>query len=135
MHYVDQAATGTGAKSFFNLICQMPGPFMTGNEIYSHFARETGMISGEGRKTTATAPTLTGVEGFQKNFTPEIKQFLREKRGLDEENLVKYRVGWCTSRERNAFPVFDETGSLRNIRFHNSKKKPNPKNSDNHHSK
>lgn len=122
--YVDRAATGTGAKSYFDLIAQMPGPFMMGNEVFSHFAREMGMSNGDGKKTTATPPTLTDIEGFQKNLTPEIIQFLKEKRGLDEESLVKYRVGWCIKRDRAAFPVFDETGSLRNIRFHNSKKKP-----------
>ena len=67
---------------------------------------------------------MADVEGFQKNFAPETKDFLRDKRGLTEESLVKYRVGWCLKRQRNAFPVFDEGGNLVNIRFHNCKKEP-----------
>lgn len=124
--YVDHAPTGKGAKSFFDLIAQLPGsPWMMGKEVYRHYLKVTGLDNGDGEeKPERPAPTLGDVEAFQKNLSPETKQFLREKRGLTEDSIAKYRVGWCLKRERNAFPVFDENHNLVNIRFHNSKKKP-----------
>ena len=124
--YVDHAPTGRGAMSFIDLIARMPGsPWMMGNEVYKAFAVQTGVDNGDGKaKAPKEPPTLGDVEGFQKNFAPETKDFLRDKRGLTEESLAKYRVGWCLKRQRNSFPVFDETGALVNIRFHNSKKEP-----------
>lgn len=113
-------------RSFFDAICQLPtSPWMMGGEVYKHFAVQTGVDGRDGKvKAEKVAPTLGDVEGFQKNFAPETKDFLRDKRGLTEESLAKYRVGWCLKRQRNSFPVFDEAGNLVNIRFHNSKKEP-----------
>lgn len=125
--YVDHAPTGKGAKSFFDLISQLPGsPWMMGKEVYQHYAKQLGLGGnggGEG-KPDRPAPTLTDVEGFQGNLTPEVLQYLHEKRGLTDDSIAKYRLGWCLKRERNTFPVFDENYDLKNIRFHNSKKKP-----------
>ena len=124
--YVDQAPTGKGAMSFFDMISRLPGaPWMMGGEVYKHYAKMTGVDNGGGEaKVERPAPTLTDVEGFQANLSPETRQFLKDKRGLTEDSLAKYRVGWCIKRQRNAFPVFDESGTLVNIRFHNSKKEP-----------
>jgi hypothetical protein len=122
--YVDHAATGKGADSFFNVIARMPGtPFITGKDVYQYYGRLTGVFQDD-KQPDRPGPTLQDVEQFQKNLTPEIKQFLRENRGLTEESLAKYRLGWCTKRERHAFPVFDESYTLVNVRFHNSKKEP-----------
>ena len=125
--YVDQAAIGKGADSFFNMLARMSGtPFITGRDAYERLGREAGVFpgTGGGTKPDRPKPTLADVEAFQKNLTPETKQFLREKRGLTEESLAKYGIGWCTKRERNSIPVFDESNTLRNIRFHNSKREP-----------
>ncbi len=125
--YVDHAPTGKGAKSFFDLISQLPGsPWMMGGEVYRYYANQLGLGSGKAKsnKPPAPAPTLTDVEGYQKNLTPEVLQYLHEKRGLTDESIAKYRLGWSLKGERNTFPVFDENYNLKNIRFHNSKKKP-----------
>jgi hypothetical protein len=112
--------------SIFDAIVRLPqSPWMMGGEAYKHYAAATGLDNGGGKaKVEKIAPTMGDVEGFQNNFAPETKDFLRDKRGLTEESLAKYRVGWCLKRQRNAFPVFDEGGNLVNIRFHNSKKEP-----------
>ncbi|MDI6752809.1 MAG: hypothetical protein QME78_00255 [Thermodesulfobacteriota bacterium] len=128
--YVDKGAIGHGKFSFFDLLARIPGsPFITGRDAYERLGRESGVFTGEGgrKQPDRPKPTLTDVEAFQKNLTPETLQFLKEKRGLTEESLAKFRIGWCTKRERNSIPVFDATAmgsSLVNIRFHNSKKEP-----------
>ena len=124
--YVDHAPTGDGALSFFDMIVRLPqSPWMMGGEAYRHYAKVTGVSNGGGDdRPERPAPALGDVEGFQQNLSPETKQFLKDKRGLTEDSLAKYKVGWCLKRERNSFPVFDESGSLVNVRFHNSKKEP-----------
>ena len=124
--YVDHAPTGKGAMSFIDLVARMPGsPWMMGNEVYKAFAAQTGVDNGDGKaKAPKEPPTLGDVKGFQADLTPDTVQFLRDKRGLTEDSLKKYQVGWSIKRQRNAFPVFDETGALVNVRFHNSKKEP-----------
>ena len=124
--YVDHAPTGKGAMSFFDMIARLPqAPWMMGGEVYKFFATQTGVDNGDGKpKAEKIAPTMKDVEGFQANLSPDTMQFLRDKRGLTEDSLAKYRVGWCLKRQRNAFPVFDEAGALVNVRFHNSKKEP-----------
>ena len=97
---------------------------MTGREAFFYFGKLTRVLSGNSNKAPKEPPTLGDVERFQANLTPEIVQFFRDKRGLTEDSLAKYRVGWCLKRQRNSFPVFDETRNLVNIRFHNSKKEP-----------
>lgn len=120
---------GGRPRSFFDLMCQLPNsPWMTGEEVYQFFAKQTGVEGGDNgtglAKVEKPAPTLADVEKFQGNLSPETRQFLKDKRGLTEDSLLKYRVGWCLKRQRNAFPVFDENNNLVNIRFHNSKKEP-----------
>ena len=124
--YVDHVPTGDGALSFFDMIVRLPqSPWMMGGEAYKHYARATGVDNGEREaKPEKIPPTLGDVERFQQNLSPETRQFLKDKRGLTEDSLKKYQVGWCLKRERNSFPVFDETGNLVNVRFHNSKKEP-----------
>ena len=116
-----------GSMSIFDVLIRLPlSPWMMGKRPITITPRRQGWTTGgaEQTKREKIAPTMGDVEGFQKNFAPETKDFLRDKRGLTEDSLTKYRVGWCLKRQRNAFPVFDENGNLVNIRFHNSKKEP-----------
>ena len=117
-------------KSIFDIAAEN-GPDMTGKDAYFRYGRETGVIEGGNGKgkgrASQPAPTLDDVAIFQKSLSPEVRQYLREKRGLTDESIAKFQIGWCTSRERNAFPVYDVTDmgpTLVNIRFHNSKKEP-----------
>ncbi len=123
--YTDRGPGAGATRSWFDMMCQLPGsPWMMGKEVYQHYAKMLGLDGGGEAKAERPAPTLADVEGFQANLTPDTKQFLKDKRGLTEDSLAKYRVGWCLKRQRNSFPVFDEKYNLVNIRFHNSKKEP-----------
>jgi hypothetical protein len=123
--YVDHTPTGKGARSYFDMLAQMTAsPFMTGREAYNFYGKQSGVLTGGGAPSIKLPPTLADIDNFQKNLSPETVQFLKDKRGLTEDSLKKYRVGWCTKKERNTFPVFDETNILVNVRFHNSKKDP-----------
>ncbi|MBM4289485.1 MAG: hypothetical protein FJ135_15315, partial [Deltaproteobacteria bacterium] len=114
------------SKSLFDIAAEAPGSgMMTGRDAYFYYAKLTGVR--ENNEPHRPKPTLADIEAFQKNLTPETIQFLKEKRGLTEESIKKFQVGWCTKRERNSIPVYDMTGlgpTLVNVRFHNSKKKP-----------
>ena len=94
--YVDHAPTGKGAMSFFDMIVRLPSsPRMMGKEAYNHYAAQTGVDNGDGKpKAEKIAPTMKDVEGFQADLTPDTVQFLRDKRGLTEDSLKKYLVGW-----------------------------------------
>lgn len=51
-------------------------------------------------------------------------RWLREKRGLSDETLRKYEIGWDPKRQRNSIPVRDERGNVMNVRLYNAKKDP-----------
>lgn len=54
----------------------------------------------------------------------EIVQYLREKRGLLDETIKKYEIGWDKKKGRYAFPVRDARGNVVNVRLYNAKKNP-----------
>lgn len=54
----------------------------------------------------------------------EVIRWLREKRGLSDDTLRKYEIGWDPKRQRNTIPVRDERGNLVNVRLYNAKKDP-----------
>jgi 5S rRNA maturation endonuclease (ribonuclease M5) len=54
----------------------------------------------------------------------EACRWLREKRGLSDEILKKYQIGWDAKRQRNTIPVRDERGNVINVRLYNGKKEP-----------
>ncbi len=45
-------------------------------------------------------------------------QFLRDRRGLTEETLRRFQIGWHAERGRIAFPVRDAAGRVMNIRLY-----------------
>lgn len=47
-------------------------------------------------------------------YTGVVRDVLREKRGLTDETLVKYQIGW--DGDRVTIPIYDENGELANIR-------------------
>ncbi|MCK9377495.1 MAG: hypothetical protein M0P73_15250 [Syntrophobacterales bacterium] len=128
--YVDFGEPGPGgmgqlSKGIFQIASEF-GPFVTPGDAFRHYAKAAGHDSGNGRPDRPP-PTMGHVEAFQKNLAPEVLQYLHEKRGLTDASIAKFRVGWCTKKERNTFPVFDVTPDgprLVNIRYHNSKKEP-----------
>ena len=49
------------------------------------------------------------------------KRYLNEKRGLLDETLVRFQIGW--DGDRNTIPVRDSRGNIANIRRYNAKNK------------
>lgn len=49
------------------------------------------------------------------------KRWLNEKRGLLDETLVRFQIGW--DGERNTIPVRDSRGNIANVRRYNAKNK------------
>jgi len=49
------------------------------------------------------------------------RKWLNEKRGLHDETLVKYQIGW--DGDRNTIPIRDERGNIVNVRRYNAKNK------------
>jgi predicted transcriptional regulator len=137
--YIDHGEAGYNgkprlAKGIFDMLAQH-GPYMDGREAFFRLGREVGEITGEkgdgisGRKKPKDVPppTLDDVARFRKNLTPEVIQYLKDKRGLTDESIAKYEIGWDPGRERNTLPVYEPAPigkRLVNIRLHNSKKAP-----------
>jgi hypothetical protein len=137
--YVDHGESGYNAKPWlakgvFDMLAQH-GPYMDGQQAFFQLGREVGEITGEkgdgisGKKKPRDIPppTLDDVERFKKNLTPEVIQYLKDKRGFTEETIARFEIGWDPSRERNTLPVYEPAPigkRLVNIRLHNSKKTP-----------
>ncbi len=64
------------------------------------------------------------VRKWQTNLNDELLRYLRESRGLSDETIKKYQLGWDEKRQRYTIPVRDERGNLVNIRLYNAKKDP-----------
>jgi len=105
------------ALSFFNMAYYFH-PIVQGEPfkaIIYHYAKETGV---ELSASVQTPPTEKDVQHYQSQITPEIRQYLYEKRGLSDESIEKYQLGYSAKRKRIAYPVYDSSGNLVNIRFH-----------------
>ncbi|MBU4447299.1 MAG: hypothetical protein KKD99_01840 [Proteobacteria bacterium] len=130
--YVDFGENGWGGKlwltkGIFNVLAEIGSTYVTGRDAYYILGKKVGVIQPIDKRVPKPSPTLDEVKRFQKNLTPEIRQFLQDKRGLSEASLAKFEIGWDPKRERNAFPVYVPAPvgkTLVNIRFHNSKKTP-----------
>jgi hypothetical protein len=47
---------------------------------------------------------------------PELMTYLRDKRGLSDDTIDEYRIGWDVQRDRYVLPVWDADGNLVNLR-------------------
>lgn len=88
-----------------------------------HFATKTG-VKLSGKKKGNQAPTFQMIESFMADLPQDAREYLNQKRGLTDESIKKYQIGFRKSDKRNTFPVYDFDETLLNIRYHNSKKKP-----------
>jgi hypothetical protein len=106
------------------------GNYADGNHAFYEIGRKYGVITGErrqGRSDKGAPPTLDDVNRFKKGLSPEVIQYLKDKRGLTEESIARFEIGWDPGRERNTIPVYEPASvgkRLVNIRMHNSKKTP-----------
>jgi 5S rRNA maturation endonuclease (ribonuclease M5) len=64
------------------------------------------------------------VKRWAGSLNEEVRRYLREKRGLSDDIIKKYQIGWDVKRQRNTIPIRDERGNLVNIRLYNAKKDP-----------
>ncbi|MBI2068966.1 MAG: hypothetical protein HYT79_00045 [Elusimicrobia bacterium] len=89
-----------------------------------------------GDKTGIPRPSFNGHkpeqfhEGLVKAMTralnaqPSALRYLKEKRGLSNETIQKYELGWDVHRRRLAIPVRDEQRRFVNIRLYSPTQKP-----------
>lgn len=114
------------AWSLFQIAADfLPGMGGDHKKTFRHYADKTGV---KFKSQKDSPPTKEIVKKFQGNLTPEIVEYLKTKRGLTDESIQKYEIGWSSSKSKkdgyNSFPVYDRDEGLVNIRRHNSKKKP-----------
>ena len=107
--YVDFGENGRGgkiwlARGIFDVIADVGSFYVTGRDAYFGLGRKVGVIEATDKRAPKPPPTLDEVKRFQKNLTPEIRQFLQDKRGLSEASIAKFRVGWAPKRERQRLP-------------------------------
>ena len=78
-------------------------------------------------KSQKRRPFISGklVEQWCKNLwaKEDRLKWLKEERGLLEETIKKYKIGWEPKHERYTIPIPDEHGNIVNVRLYNSKAK------------
>ncbi len=123
----NMSGKATWSLSFWDLTKELH-PQLAGCDwwdIFKHYADQAGMAVGGEKKTKI--PTKNNVEFYQKEISKEVLIHLHDARGLNDESIEKYEIGWSTKRSRMSYPVYDEAGKLINIRFHAWKKDQKPK--------
>ncbi len=58
------------------------------------------------------------------NINQEGKRYLIEERGLTEETIQRYSIGWDSKRQRYTIPVRDENGRVVNVRLYSKRQEP-----------
>jgi hypothetical protein len=76
--------------------------------------------SAQGRKTEGRQATEEDVKKYRRALdrNPAMKRRLREQRGLSEETIQEYELGWDSVRGRYTIPVWDSGDNLINIRMY-----------------
>jgi gamma-glutamyl-gamma-aminobutyrate hydrolase PuuD len=91
---------------------------------------------GNGQEATANGSGLAEPEVrdmAQALFKNEkVLKYLREKRGLKDDTIRKYQLGWNAKSRRFSIPIRDEEGRLANIRYYSPSQKPKIINSKGH---
>jgi hypothetical protein len=111
--------------------CQSRGHGGTIRSLYRTMKNQRGMESPAARKEKGDRsnvvpiddrkplPTAEQVAFWHKSLmgSPRAHQYVSEKRGLNDDTIRKYLVGW--DGQRFTIPVYDEDGELVNIRRYN----------------
>ncbi|MBU2060144.1 MAG: hypothetical protein KKB38_20735, partial [Gammaproteobacteria bacterium] len=90
-------------------------------EVLQYYAKKAGVSF---NLTPQKPPTKELIKSFQEAIPPDAREFLHTKRGLTDESIKKYEIGFRQHDKRNTFPVYDSNDNLVNIRYHSSKAKP-----------
>ena len=70
-------------------------------------------------------PDDRAIKGMQKALRANARalEYLIEERGLDEETIERWEVGWHANRRKYTLPIRDGSGRLVNLRMYNPKAK------------
>ena len=103
--YVDFGENGRGgkiwlARGIFDVIADVGSFYVTGRDAYFGLGSKVGVIEATDKRAPKPPPTLDEVKRFQKNLTPEIRQFLQDKRGISEASIAKFEIGWDTKYQK-----------------------------------
>jgi putative DNA primase/helicase len=98
----------------------LPGSCGDFGFVLNHYADKMGVKF----KNERRPPTKDMIVQFMRDLPEEAREHLKSKRGLSDESIEKYEIGFRKFDSRNTFPVYDSDGDLANIRYHNSKLKP-----------
>ncbi|MDX9789048.1 MAG: AAA family ATPase [Desulfobacterales bacterium] len=112
--------------SFFDL-CRDFYPGIIGKnygEIVSYWAKEKNVKTTDKKDRP---PTEKDVNFFAAAISDEVRDYLHNHRGLNDNSITKYKIGFSEKQQRVTFPVFDQDGQLVNIRKHAWKKEIKPK--------
>jgi hypothetical protein len=66
----------------------------------------------------AALPSFAHIDGWHSRLMAEDRplRYLMRKRGLHEDTLVRYRLGWDLDTETITLPVYDGVGEIANLR-------------------
>ena len=92
------------------------------HDILKHYADKAGVELPDEKKSPA--PTSEQIEEYTKALPESSREYLHQERGLTDESIEKYEIGYCKKRLRISFPVYDKKDELVNIRFYGKDKKP-----------
>lgn len=72
-------------------------------------------------------PTEKDIQAFVKQLqaNERMMRYLVEDRGLSEETIERFNIGWHASRKKFVLPIYDENGALVNVRVYDKTAKGN----------
>ena len=115
---------GCGKGSAFDYIMQTSG--MSFKEALFELGDQVGVPRPFKKQKSRPPISEALIQQWEKNLWADeaVCRWLREKRGLSDDILKKYEIGWDLKRQRNTIPIRDERGNVVNVRLYNAKKKP-----------
>jgi 5S rRNA maturation endonuclease (ribonuclease M5) len=113
-----------GKGNLFTYLANTSG--MNFKETLFYFGDKLGIPRPVTSKKASKKPPIKEemVKSFASNLTGENLKYFQKNRGLSDDTLKKYQIGWDAKRKRYTFPIRDENGKLVNVRYYNSKKEP-----------
>ncbi|MBF0607429.1 MAG: hypothetical protein HQL61_07780 [Magnetococcales bacterium] len=112
---------GCGKGDFFDLIANSTGQSF--KDILLDLGAKLGIQEPQSGPPPITQETVDQlVAGLNVNDT--IKRYLTDTRGLSNETIKQYQIGYDPKRQRISIPVSDHNGKVVNIRLYNADKDP-----------
>lgn len=78
-------------------------------------------INTKQKRPAKVLPTMEEIVGFKAamRFSPRLTTILSERRGISEETLDNFDIGYSTTARKYTVPVYDRNGELVNLRMFN----------------